>query len=266
MAKIRKICLLCHTEYFVKPSDANQSKYCSRLCQCRAIAPRGEKSHLWTGGMVEVKCQSCGKVFTTKKSNLKRGGKFCSRECTIRGRRDYHGPNNPSWRNRQVERICENCGKVFIARKSLVEQGRGRFCSQKCVRSSKWWCTLQAQRLRETEMMEKIAKGLQSKPNKLETKLQNLLSTYFPKQWEYNRGQVILNGLIPDFINVDGQKAVIEVFGEYWHTGRVKWHQTELGRVMAYNSLGFRCLVIWGSGLKDENSVVLKIKRFTEGK
>jgi hypothetical protein len=80
-----------------------------------------------------------------------------------------------------------------------------------------------------------------------------VLQTHFPDEWEYNGdGKVILNGLVPDFVNKNGQKAVIEVFGDYWHSARstkhyrkLTWHQTELGRTMAYNALGFHSLILW---------------------
>jgi len=34
---------------------------------------------------------------------------------------------------------------------------------------------------------------------------------------------------------------------------------------MAYNSLGYRCLIIWDYELKDEETVVAKIKQFSGG-
>jgi hypothetical protein len=44
----------------------------------------------------------------------------------------------------------------------------------------------------------------------------------------------------------------------------IKWNKTELGRVMAYNSVGWDCLVIWANETKNINALVGKIARFVE--
>ncbi len=107
------------------------------------------------------------------------------------------------------------------------------------------------------------ARGI--KPNKPEQSLETILSKHCP-QFKYNgdgRLGIVLAGLVPDFVNINGKKQVIEVFGTYWHQrNNLKWHQTELGRVMAYNSIGWNCLVIWESELKDIELVKNKLLAF----
>ncbi len=102
-------------------------------------------------------------------------------------------------------------------------------------------------------------------PTKAELKLYAILDKYFPSEWEYTGdGKVIIDNMIPDFFNKNGRKAVIELFGDYWHS-QIKattWRKTELGRMMAFNSLGIKCLVIWEHELKDEQAVVAKVKQF----
>lgn len=109
-----------------------------------------------------------------------------------------------------------------------------------------------------------IAEILQRKPNKPERKLESILNKHFPNLWEYvGDGSLIIGGYNPDYANCDGKKDVIELFGDYWHVKRVRrWPETELGRIMAFNALGFRCLVIWEHELKDEQAVVAKVKQF----
>ena len=72
--------------------------------------------------------------------------------------------------------------------------------------------------------------------------------------------------MIPDFVYVNGAKEVIELFGNYWHSAKVadSWKRTELGKIMAYNSIGYKCLVIWESELKDRETVISKIKHWTK--
>lgn len=111
------------------------------------------------------------------------------------------------------------------------------------------------------------ARGI--KPTKPERQLIDILSRYFP-EFEYNgdgRLGVTLGGLIPDFINVNGKKDLIEVFGDYYHSPEVigdDWRRSELGKIMIYNSLGWKCLVIWQHELKElsEQQIVHKIKTF----
>jgi len=56
----------------------------------------------------------------------------------------------------------------------------------------------------------------------------------------------MIQGFNPDFVNCDGAKIVIEVFGNYWHGKHARtWKETELGRIMAFNSFGFRCIILW---------------------
>jgi hypothetical protein len=103
------------------------------------------------------------------------------------------------------------------------------------------------------------------RPNRSEHKLEQLLAKSYPGVWKYTGdGSVVLNGFTPDFTNINGKKLLIELFGDYWHSAKKVryWHETELGRIMAYNSLGFRCLVIWEAELVDPTKVIQKVRAF----
>ena len=80
-------------------------------------------------------------------------------------------------------------------------------------------------------------------------------------------GSFIIHGICPDFVNTNNQKIVIEVFGNYFHSPEVlgnEWKRTELGRIMVYNSLGFRCLVLWEDDIWSATSeeIAGKIRNF----
>ena len=119
----------------------------------------------------------------------------------------------------------------------------------------------------------KMIKSLAIKPNKLELILQTILDKHFPA-FKYNgdyRLGVSLSRMIPDFVNINGKKEVIEVFGDHWHsTKRTKetnnWKDTELGKIMAYGSIGYKCLVVWEKELKNPQAVIKKIRRWQNGK
>ncbi|GAI69138.1 unnamed protein product, partial [marine sediment metagenome] len=113
--------------------------------------------------------------------------------------------------------------------------------------------------------------ALNVKPTKPELQLQAILDKHF-SQFKYNgdgRLGVTLGGQTPDFVNIDGRKDLIEVFGDYYHSPEVlkaRWQGSELGKIMIYNSLGWKCLIIWASELTDEQAVISKIKRFVKTK
>ena len=75
-------------------------------------------------GSVETKCEECGRQFHTFRAWLREGkaGKFCSRECAVRGR---------ARRGRtMIQCICRECGAQF-----MIRRGAGRpgiYCSISC--------------------------------------------------------------------------------------------------------------------------------------
>lgn len=114
------------------------------------------------------------------------------------------------------------------------------------------------------ETLARLARAQYRRPNGPERQLQKILDRYFPHDWKYTGdGSVTIEGFSPDFTNCNGLKAIIEVFGDYWHNrANNKWYQTELGKMMAYGSLGYKCLVVWEHELVDELAVFHKVKVF----
>ena len=54
--------------------------------------------------------------------------------------------------------------------------------------------------------------------NKSEKLLDNILQQLFSKEYKFvGDGQVIIGWFNPDFININGQKKIIELYGDYWH-------------------------------------------------
>jgi len=111
--------------------------------------------------------------------------------------------------------------------------------------------------------------ALHNTPNKCEIKLGDILNGLYPNEWKYvGNGEVIIGGLNPDFVNINGKKQVIELFGDYWHSKEVvknDWKRTVFGRITIFKNYGFKCLVIWERELIDSVSVINKIKEFANG-
>jgi G:T-mismatch repair DNA endonuclease (very short patch repair protein) len=104
-----------------------------------------------------------------------------------------------------------------------------------------------------------------SKPNKKELFLSCVLSG----DWKFvGDGEVILGGKSPDFININGQKKIIELFGDYWHsekkTGRCRAEEENL-RKSHFAKYGYQTLIIWESELKSPEQLVTKIIDFKGG-
>lgn len=108
--------------------------------------------------------------------------------------------------------------------------------------------------------VKRMAKGSQrDSPNKKEIKLQKLLDFLYPHEWKYvGDGSVIFGTKNPDFINVNGKKQIIELFGDYWHKG-----QNPQDRIDVFAPFGFSTLVIWERELKHIPKLIGRIQRFT---
>lgn len=110
--------------------------------------------------------------------------------------------------------------------------------------------------------VKKQMQANQVRPNGPELLLDFILQNYFPDEWKYvGDGQVIIEGLCPDFINCNGKKKIIELFGSYWHNRKnMKWHQTEQGRKEIFKKIGFDTLIIWEHELNNESLLLQKIE------
>lgn len=113
------------------------------------------------------------------------------------------------------------------------------------------------------ETKKKIANGVLehrkfSRPNKAEQRLLKLITENKLPYRYVGDGQFILGGKCPDFLNVNGKKQVIELFGTYWHPifdiAKRQEH---------FRQYGFDTLFIWEDELKDMEKVTKKLVKFS---
>jgi G:T-mismatch repair DNA endonuclease (very short patch repair protein) len=113
-------------------------------------------------------------------------------------------------------------------------------------------------------------KGNNTKPNKKESFLDNFIQSKAPNQYLLNvNGKTIINGRVPDWININGEKKVILHQGIYWHLGKLlkKFPNLTKRKVESiekkpYNDMGFEVLFIWEDELKNEEKLLAKIQKF----
>lgn len=115
--------------------------------------------------------------------------------------------------------------------------------------------------LSNEEKQKRISKSLSvssQRPNIPEMKVMALLNFVAPGEYKYTgNGEIVIGNMCPDFTNINGQKKVIEEFGDYWHRG-----EDPQNIIDAYLTYGFKCLVIWERELRDPENVIEKIRVF----
>ena len=185
-----------------------------------------------------VTCPTCKKRFPYSLNRRK----FCSRKCVIDSFK-----KKKDWALINKDRFCVFCKGIF--RSSVRDQ---RFCSKKCyyeyVKYQNW--------LRKRKP-----------PNKSEKLLIKLIGdNKFPFKYVGNYSYFV-GKKNPDFIGLNDHKdKIIELFGGYWHTKRVRnFHRMEWGRKLFYNKHSYDCLIIWDHELKNLDKVKQKIENFIGG-
>jgi very-short-patch-repair endonuclease len=110
------------------------------------------------------------------------------------------------------------------------------------------------------KMIANMLKARHRRPNKLEESFQVFLGRNFPNEWRYvGNGSFILGGKCPDFVNVNGRKQIIEIFGDYWHQG-----ENEDDRIKVFAEFGYDTLVLWESEIKSasEEELAARVREF----
>lgn len=208
------------------------------------------------------------------------GGTF---ECKVNSKQRYiHGHHNrtESFRKQQSEKKKGRlCPKISEAKQGheVSEETRRKL---RKARKGKTYEEIFGERAEEEKRKKRekwqdpkyVAKQMKSrhvKPNKPEKFLTKLFQKLFPNQWKYvgdgKDKNAIIAGKCPDFINISGQKKIIEHFGDFHHglkrTGRTNVEE-EQQKINHYAKYGFQTLVIWEHELKDINNVMNRILEF----
>lgn len=269
-----KRCPSCNYKYLI-----GRSKKRSKSCYSR-----GKNSLHWKGGPKRNRCIDCGKKIGRRSTRCD----SCSRK-NLSGKNSPHfkngipncircgkklssystktklcrscywesvvGKNSPLWKGKKFK--CIDCGRE-IHSNAL----RCKPCSYEnfCGSNHPGWiggkpkCKICGKEIHyNAEKCFPCYLKFSREKNKSEIFLEKMLKKILPKEYKYvGQGDFFIKRYNPDFINVNGQKKIIELFGDRWHKEpeRIKRDKKKL---KIYKEFGYDCLVIWGHELNDSD-------------
>jgi len=190
----------------------------------------------------------------TKISKTKTGVKSsdAARKAISRGKKGKGlGKDNPmygrkltTWHKQQISKANKN--------KTVSAETRAKMSKNNCMHR------LKTDKVFRKRWVAAVAKGVTLKPNESELQLNELLQNLFPREYKYvGDFQFWLGGKNPDFMNINGKKKLIELFGNYWHA-----EEDEGTRANHFNNYGFECLIIWERELQNTYRLTSKLKTF----
>ena len=286
-------CEICGRLFEVPDCRKDKARFCSNKCRGIWISKNnfGDKIYNYKE-KIEKKCFECGKIFYVHLHREKEA-RFCSKKCSNL----WHACQA---RSNRTAKICKGCKKEFLqgrksktycsveCRKSKIKVKcvicggtfevprylRNReICSNECVKlfnkgkHSSLRTEFKKGKILSEEHQKKCIKALHQSPNRLEMKINKLLDKYFPNEWKYvGSGDVIINGLCPDFIHTN-KKLIIEVFGDVFHDEnkaffKISETAKEEYRIKKFAEAGYNTLILWESDIKNQRDIEIvdKIK------
>jgi very-short-patch-repair endonuclease len=197
----------------------------------------------------------------TKKSDALKGRSYVDllgeeKACELKNSRSQRMKR--TWVEKHDIMCAANKESSMIARNMYLNDAEYREAYTAALSKSLYeaWNSYSAER--RDERIGNILRGNQRKPNKPEAYICSMLQFIRPNEWKYvGDGQFILGGKCPDFVNINGEKKIIELFGDYWHKG-----QKAQDRIDIFSRYGYKTLVIWENELKNNKDVTNKILTF----
>lgn len=128
---MKKNCLNCGKEIYVKPSHFERKKYCSRKCKGEYQSKNPIAfEHLKTQKIVH--CDYCGNELLRKPSVLKKTKNvFCNQGCKSKYQSKYKDELFASLRKEKITIECIECSKSFEVIPSRLSSVK--YCSKECL-------------------------------------------------------------------------------------------------------------------------------------
>jgi hypothetical protein len=217
---------------------------------------------------------SLGKTFLSVKNRAKKLGLVRSVEIISRA---YALGGKKNKGNKRPDLVERNARDIRTGRRNPFYGKRHSAVTKKKISSVQKELNTFGRLANDPEFQRRRMIGLHAKPNKPEQIIDHLLQKMFPGEYKFvGNGEFFLKRLNPDFVNINGQKKIIEVFGEQYHDPAksarpVAYHATEAGRIKTFAKFGFQTLIIWSQeiyrgGAKGRRLLKAKLRSFHENR
>jgi G:T-mismatch repair DNA endonuclease (very short patch repair protein) len=242
----------------------NKFIFHKRDCQCFFCKAKRKESH-----NLDCVCGQCkiikGEGKEENNFNYKHG-KYIKRKCPVCGK--------------LLAPLAKTCAKhksiSLVTRKKISISSIKKFKNNPELRNN---LRKSLEKTRLTPIfIEAYRRFKNGNKNKSELLLETLLNRLFLKEYKFvGNGEIWLSGFNPDFININGQKKIIEFFGDFWHANPEKYKENDVihnklrardiwkkdkNRIEKFDNLGYKTSIIWENELKDIPKLTTKLLEF----
>ena len=169
---------------------------------------------------------------------------------------------------------CDYCGMLLYVIPYKVQHQKWHFCDGSCYRA---WQSKAAgvlyrspgfpadvhrlgaiaswQKKSEKEKIDwtrKMGSANRCRPTKPELIVMNLIKKFSLPYKYTGDGRFWIEKINPDFVNCNGKKVIIEVFGDYWHN-QEKVKERDERHLQVLRSFGWERIIVWECELKSGN-------------
>ena len=251
-------CETCGRVFFVPPSQGS-AKFCSRDCWYKSsrFAELVRRNIDRTRALSSSRLRELNKDPDFKKKRLiglaKSPRARDYREIVLRERLRKLN-RDPAFRRLLTARMREAVSRPEVIEKKREISRRSPRVKAALLRLKPLFSTRMRILNHDPNVRRKQLRGLMKRPTKLEEKFQGIVNRFALPYAYCGNGGFIRSGKCPDFIRDDG-KQVVEIFVSYWHEPA-----EEAERIRFWKDQGVTCLVLWDRDLKDDLSVVSRIR------
>jgi len=203
----------------------------------------------------KYKCHKTAIYYALRKLNIRRD-KYIFSECHKKKIKQNHisvsGKLNPNYKdgNTTISHYCIDCKKEVCYNSVRCYSCHNRYKSKKLHKDSSFL---------SRSLMGFFRRSKCTGKSKI---FHEILNYFYPNKFKYvGDGTLVIDRYTPDFY--DGDKSLIEFFGEYWHKNP-RGIKTDRRKLKMYKKLGYRCLVIWEKELENFMKLKSKLNKFVE--
>jgi len=220
----------------VKTKQVSICKVCKKNLIYNSLATKGK--------FCSYQCYwSSKKGVITKNAKLFKKGEHASKAT------EFKKGSKGNFKNATLFSTCSFCNKRIKHFQSI----KRKFCSYNCYWEDKklnW-----DQKEYKDKAIKAVLKGLLKRPTSLEQETISLFSKYNLPYKYVGDGELIIGGKNPDFVNINGEKKLIEVGNVYHHQGNYIQERKE-----HFAKYGWETYVFIGDQL-NEKQILSELKK-----